>query len=71
MPGTSAGEAKPEAKLSKKQRARQAKTRKRRDREVGSDDEDLGARPAPVHAGAVRCQRGEVPIAISFQRKGS
>lgn len=43
MPGTSAGEAKPAAKLSKKERARLAKARKRRDREAGSDDEDLGA----------------------------
>lgn len=37
-----AGEAKP-AKLSKKERAQQARARKRRDREAGSDDEDLGA----------------------------
>lgn len=37
-----AANGKPAAKLSKKERIRQAKAKKRRDREAGSDDEDLG-----------------------------
>ncbi len=37
-----AANSKPAAKLSKKERIRQAKAKKRRDREAGSDDEDLG-----------------------------
>lgn len=44
-----AGAGKAAGKMSKKERARLAKARKRHDREAGSDDEDLGYGPAASH----------------------